>query len=42
MLHLNILPNEEHWRTFLKNLKFVVVDGELDLLDKVNGLAETW
>jgi DEAD/DEAH box helicase domain-containing protein len=27
MLHLNILPNEEHWRMFLKNLKFVVVDG---------------
>lgn len=27
MLHLNILPNEGHWRTFLKNLRFVVVDG---------------
>lgn len=27
MLHLNILPNEEHWRMFLKNLKYVVVDG---------------
>jgi DEAD/DEAH box helicase domain-containing protein len=27
MLHLNILPNEDHWRMFLKNLKFVVVDG---------------
>lgn len=27
MLHLNILPHEEHWRTFLRNLKFVVVDG---------------
>lgn len=27
MLHLNILPNEEHWRPFLKNLKYVVVDG---------------
>ncbi|KAK6354514.1 hypothetical protein TWF696_003657 [Orbilia brochopaga] len=26
MLHLNILPNEEQWRTFLKNLKFVVID----------------
>jgi len=29
MLHLNILPNEEHWRMFLKNLKFVVVDGRI-------------
>ena len=27
MLHLNILPNEEHWRHFLKSLKYVVVDG---------------
>ncbi|KAA8896241.1 putative ATP-dependent RNA helicase [Sphaerosporella brunnea] len=26
MLHVSILPNEEHWRMFLKNLKFVVVD----------------
>ncbi|KAI5810860.1 P-loop containing nucleoside triphosphate hydrolase protein, partial [Pyronema omphalodes] len=26
MLHLTILPNEEHWREFLRNLKFVVVD----------------
>ncbi|KAF3915763.1 hypothetical protein ABW20_dc0105525 [Dactylellina cionopaga] len=26
MLHLNILPNEEQWRTFLQNLKFVVID----------------
>ncbi|CAG8960908.1 hypothetical protein HYFRA_00002445, partial [Hymenoscyphus fraxineus] len=26
MLHLTILPNEEKWRTFLQNLKFVVVD----------------
>ncbi|KAI4213531.1 MAG: hypothetical protein LQ351_003755 [Letrouitia transgressa] len=26
MLHLNILPQEDKWRTFLKNLKFVVVD----------------
>ncbi|KAK6361007.1 hypothetical protein TWF730_007122 [Orbilia blumenaviensis] len=26
MLHLNILPNEEQWRTFLRNLKFVVID----------------
>ena len=26
MLHLTILPQEESWRTFLKNLKFVVVD----------------
>lgn len=27
MLHITILPQEEAWRTFLKNLKFVVVDG---------------
>ncbi|KAL8381210.1 hypothetical protein RB595_005476 [Gaeumannomyces hyphopodioides] len=26
MLHLTILPQEERWRTFLQNLKYVVVD----------------
>lgn len=26
MLHITILPREESWRTFLQNLKFVVVD----------------
>ncbi|KAL2200381.1 hypothetical protein P885DRAFT_66077 [Corynascus similis CBS 632.67] len=26
MLHITILPNEEKWRTFLKYLKYVVVD----------------
>ncbi|KAH6690472.1 hypothetical protein F5X68DRAFT_166551 [Plectosphaerella plurivora] len=26
MLHITILPQEERWRTFLKNLRFVVVD----------------
>jgi DEAD/DEAH box helicase domain-containing protein len=26
MLHITILPQENGWRTFLKNLKFVVVD----------------
>ena len=26
MLHITILPQETSWRTFLKNLKFVVVD----------------
>ncbi|KAK8244526.1 hypothetical protein HDK77DRAFT_434823 [Phyllosticta capitalensis] len=26
MLHITILPQEEAWRTFLKNLKYVVVD----------------
>ncbi|KAI9934701.1 hypothetical protein MW887_000318 [Aspergillus wentii] len=26
MLHITILPQESSWRTFLKNLKFVVVD----------------
>lgn len=26
MLHITILPKEESWRTFLKNLKYVVVD----------------
>lgn len=26
MLHLTILPQEERWRSFLKNLKYVVVD----------------
>jgi DEAD/DEAH box helicase domain-containing protein len=26
MLHITILPHEEAWRTFLKNLRFVVVD----------------
>jgi len=31
MLHLNILPNEEYWRMFLKNLKFVVVDGRISI-----------
>ncbi len=27
MLHITILPQEEKWRTFLKHLKYVVVDG---------------
>jgi len=26
MLHITILPQEEQWRTFLQNLKYVVVD----------------
>ncbi|KAK5998193.1 ATP-dependent helicase HRQ1 [Cladobotryum mycophilum] len=26
MLHITVLPQEERWRTFLKNLKYVVVD----------------
>lgn len=26
MLHITILPKQESWRTFLRNLKFVVVD----------------
>lgn len=26
MLHITILPQEERWRTFLRNLKYVVVD----------------
>ena len=26
MLHITILPHEDKWRTFLKNLRFVVVD----------------
>ncbi|KAK4156243.1 hypothetical protein C8A00DRAFT_41300 [Chaetomidium leptoderma] len=26
MLHITILPKEDKWRTFLKNLKYVVVD----------------
>ena len=26
MLHITILPHEEGWRTFIKNLRFVVVD----------------
>ncbi|KAL2021926.1 hypothetical protein VTK56DRAFT_6345 [Thermocarpiscus australiensis] len=26
MLHITILPQEDRWRTFLKNLKYVVVD----------------
>lgn len=26
MLHITILPQEDRWRTFLQNLKFVVVD----------------
>ncbi|KAH7133476.1 hypothetical protein EDB81DRAFT_659170 [Dactylonectria macrodidyma] len=26
MLHVTILPQEERWRTYLKNLKYVVVD----------------
>ncbi|KAF8248384.1 P-loop containing nucleoside triphosphate hydrolase protein [Wilcoxina mikolae CBS 423.85] len=36
MLHLNILPNEEYWRMFLKNLKYVVVD-ELHVYNGVFG-----
>jgi DEAD/DEAH box helicase domain-containing protein len=28
-LHITILPNEEKWRSFLKNLKYVVVDGRM-------------
>ncbi|KAH0608695.1 uncharacterized protein H6S33_001829 [Morchella sextelata] len=36
MLHLSILPNEEQWRTFLKNLKFVVVD-ELHVYNGIFG-----
>lgn len=31
MLHLAVLPNEEQWRTFLRNLRFVVVDGRCGL-----------
>ena len=27
MLHITILPQEESWRTFLKHLRYVVVDG---------------
>lgn len=34
MLHITILPQESSWRTFLKNLKFVVVDE----LHSYNGL----
>ncbi|KAM3545416.1 hypothetical protein ARSEF1564_001729 [Beauveria bassiana] len=26
MMHITILPQEEKWRTFLKNLKYIVVD----------------
>ncbi|CAH7668397.1 hypothetical protein PPACK8108_LOCUS2905 [Phakopsora pachyrhizi] len=26
MIHISILPNEQHWRNFFQNLKFVVVD----------------
>ena len=26
-LHITIMPNEDKWRSFLKNLKYVVVDG---------------
>ncbi|KAF3138289.1 hypothetical protein TWF569_008789 [Orbilia oligospora] len=36
MLHLNILPNEEQWRSFLRNLKFVVID-ELHVYDGLFG-----
>ena len=28
-LHITIMPNEEKWRSFLKNLKYVVVDGNI-------------
>ena len=28
-LHITIMPNEEKWRSFLKNLKYVVVDGTM-------------
>jgi len=28
-LHITILPNEDKWRSFLKNLKYVVVDGNV-------------
>ena len=27
MLHITILPREQEWRSFLQNLRFVVVDG---------------
>lgn len=37
MLHVTILPQESGWRTFLKNLKFVVVD-ELHTYNGIFGL----
>ena len=38
MLHITILPQEEAWRTFLRNLKYVVVDGRLLVsLDQQHG-----
>ncbi|QRW02955.1 DEAD/DEAH box helicase [Ceratobasidium sp. AG-Ba] len=36
MLHASILPNEEHWRRFLKNLHLIVVD-ELHYYSNVFG-----
>lgn len=36
MLHVTILPQESGWRTFLKNLKFVVVD-ELHMYNGIFG-----
>ncbi|TGZ83694.1 P-loop containing nucleoside triphosphate hydrolase protein [Ascodesmis nigricans] len=36
-LHMSILPHESHWRSFLQNLKFVVVDE----LHMYNGLFGT-
>ncbi|KKY18320.1 putative dead deah box [Phaeomoniella chlamydospora] len=36
MLHLTILPQEDSWRTFLKNLKYVVVD-ELHVYNSLFG-----
>ncbi|KAH6635443.1 P-loop containing nucleoside triphosphate hydrolase protein [Chaetomium sp. MPI-SDFR-AT-0129] len=35
MLHITILPQEERWRTFLKNLKYVLI---VDELHYYNGL----
>jgi DEAD/DEAH box helicase domain-containing protein len=36
MLHIGILPRHEHWATFLRNLRFVVID-ELHVLRGVFG-----
>ncbi|KAI9732648.1 MAG: hypothetical protein M1834_003985 [Cirrosporium novae-zelandiae] len=36
MLHITILPHEDKWRTFLQNLRFVVVD-ELHVYNSIFG-----